>query len=446
MHPHKLLQLLLPLAAVTALATNAASAQQSLPAPLPLKQALSLSETQNNRVLKSITEKDIAEEEVAETQEMRLPEFDFHTSYARISSITEFTRGSLDGRKVTHLNPNMYDFTFSGSMPLYSGNRINNLVDKAKLNDEVATTAVKKTQKDVKLQITALYLGIYKLSQLDKLLVENVSEEKERLKEVKALHKNGTITKNEVLRAELQLKDREIQLINNHKDIEIAYSELKTLLNLPEENNVVIDTLGLIHNERDVKFADLQNASLGNEEFRMVHLRAEAGKIDVKNAKANYYPVISLYGSYAYKFPNYMFFPPDPYAYTFGSAGVQLTYNISGIYKNKSRVSLAKKRAEAAVRQTEIVTDENRDRIFRQFRQYEELQERFKVTDAANALAAENYRLVKLQYLNQLVVITEMIDADNALLQAKYDRISVRIDAAMKYYEMLHTAGLPFTN
>jgi hypothetical protein len=35
-----------------------------------------------------------------------------------------------------------------------------------------------------------------------------------------------------------------------------------------------------------------------------------------------------------------------------------------------------------------------------------------------------------------------MVDADNALLQAKYNKIATRIDAEMKHYELLHTAGL----
>ncbi|MFP9112379.1 TolC family protein [Flavobacterium sp. RHBU_3] len=444
MHPHKMLQLLMPLAAVTALTCQTATAQLS-PVPLPLKQALSLSETQNRRVLKSAIQKDIAEEEIKEAEETRLPDFDFHTAYARITNLTEFRDGAFGGMKVTDLHNNQYDATVTGSMPIYQGNRLNNVVDKAKLNHEVAGLLLHKTEKDVKLDVTAHYLGIYKLMQLDKLLTENVAEEKERLKEVKALLKNGTITKNEVLRAELQLKDREIQLINNRKDIEIAYNDLKTLLQLPEDQPMVIDTVSLIADSRAVDFAELQNAALGNEEFRIAQQQQQMGTIDVKSAKANYLPVISMYGSYTYKYPNFMFFPPDWNAYTFGQVGIQATYSLSGLYKNKSRIALAKKKAEAAAQQTSIVADENRDRIFRQFKQYEELLDKFKVTDAAETLATENYRLVKLQYLNQLVVITEMIDADNALLQAKYNRISARIDAEMKYYEMLHTAGLPFT-
>jgi hypothetical protein len=35
-----------------------------------------------------------------------------------------------------------------------------------------------------------------------------------------------------------------------------------------------------------------------------------------------------------------------------------------------------------------------------------------------------------------------MVDADNALLQAKFNKVSTRIDVVMKQYELLHTAGL----
>ncbi len=445
MHPQKLIQRTLLIIALIFSTNPYIQAQQNPTAPLSLKQAFDLAETQNRTVLKSLTEKNIAGEEVAEAEEAKLPELDFHTAYARITNITEFKSGPFGGQKVTDIHNNMYDVTVTGSMPVYQGNRINNSIQKASLNREAAGYAVQKAQKDVKLHITALYLGIYKRMQLDKLLEENVAEEKERLKEVKALHKNGTITKNEVLRAELQLKDREIQLINNRKELEVAYNDLKTVLQLPEGQPIVIDTLGLVPVTLKYDLAALTNASLTNEEFKMADRLTEMSRIEVKNAKANYLPVISLYGNYAYKYPNFMFFPPDWNAYTFGQVGIQATYNISGLYKNKSRVALAKEKAEAAAHQANIVADENRDRIFRQYKQYEELEEQFKVTDAAQTLAAENYRLVKLQYLNQLVVSTEMIDADNALIQARYNRISVRIDAAMKYYELLHTAGLPFT-
>ena len=35
-----------------------------------------------------------------------------------------------------------------------------------------------------------------------------------------------------------------------------------------------------------------------------------------------------------------------------------------------------------------------------------------------------------------------MLDADTALLDAQYDRISTQIDALMHYYELQYAAGL----
>ena len=92
--------------------------------------------------------------------------------------------------------------------------------------------------------------------------------------------------------------------------------------------------------------------------------------------------------------------------------------------------------------QTEIIKDEIQDQLFKEHTQYQEILEKFVVVDKALDLANENYRIVKLKYLNQLVLITEMVDADNALLQAKYNKISTRLDAILKHYELLHTAGI----
>jgi outer membrane protein TolC len=441
MHPQKLFNLAL-LCPVLFLGTANGQAQEKPARRLSLYEALALAEENNAEIIKSALDKEVAEEEVKETEELKLPELDFHTAYSRVSNITEFTHGNFGGSRVTHTTPEMYDMSVTGRMPLYQGNRINNLVKKAKLQGYSADLALQKTIKNIRLEVSAVFLGAYKLMELDKLLAENVAEEKERLKEVQALLKNGTVTKNEVLRAELQLSDRELSLLNNKKNLEIAIQELKTLLQLPEEEEITLDTLNLLQEPGEFNYSLLQNAALSNEEIKMAQQQEQMSRTDVAIAKANYYPSINLFGSYAYKYPNYMFFPPDPYAYTFGQVGVEAVFNISGLYKNKTRVGLAKKKADAANAQTKVVANKMQDKIVKQYKQYEEIRDSFAVTDKAEALAEENYRLVKLQYLNQLVVLTEMVDADNALLQAKYNKISVRIDAAMKYYEMLHTAGL----
>ena len=57
------------------------------------------------------------------------------------------------------------------------------------------------------------------------------------------------------------------------------------------------------------------------------------------------------------------------------------------------------------------------------------------------AQATENYRIVKLKYLHQLALITEMLDADNALLQARFDLLTARINTTVKHRRLLYASG-----
>ena len=135
-----------------------------------------------------------------------------------------------------------------------------------------------------------------------------------------------------------------------------------------------------------------------------------------------------------------MFFPPDPYLYSLGQVGIEATFNLSTLHKNKAKSRIADRQWERKKMEAGIVKDVVEDKIFADYTQYQESLARIPVTEKALALAVENYRIVKLKYLNQLVLITEMIDADNALLEARYKNTATKIEAAMKYYELLHTA------
>lgn len=179
-----------------------------------------------------------------------------------------------------------------------------------------------------------------------------------------------------------------------------------------------------------------------NEEVRISETEENIQVGELNVAKGNFYPQINFFGNFNLKYPNYMFFPPDPYLYSLGQVGVELTYSLSNLYKNKTKVNSAKTRVELQRMQTEIVKDNVRDDLYKEHIQFQEIQEKFVVVDKALVLAKENYRIVRLKYLNQLVLSIDMVDADNALLQAEFNKISTRIDAVMKYYELLHTAGL----
>lgn len=168
--------------------------------------------------------------------------------------------------------------------------------------------------------------------------------------------------------------------------------------------------------------------------------------LDRKMLRANYYPKINLFASYGFNYPNYLFFPPNPNIYNLGKVGVEMVFNISGLYKNKTEVAIASKRVEEDQLNTKILSDVVSDRIFAQYTRYQEVLDRLPVNQKAVIQATENYRIIRLKYKNQLSLMTDMIDADNSLLEAQFNIISTKIDALMHYYELQYAAGLLQSN
>ena len=56
-------------------------------------------------------------------------------------------------------------------------------------------------------------------------------------------------------------------------------------------------------------------------------------------------------------------------------------------------------------------------------------------------LANQNYQVVNNRYLNQLALITDMIDASNIKLNAELQEVNARIQIAYTYYKLKFIAG-----
>jgi len=412
------------------------------PQQLSLEQAIQLVSGQNTLLHQARINQKIKEEEIREKKEQHLPEMDFHASYARITNLTEFKNGFKE-KTVTQTIPEWADLIASARLPIYAGGAIKQSIKKAKQENQIALLQVEKVGNDVKIEVIANFLGIFKLMELQKLLKENIIEEKDRLHEVKQFRKHGTVTNNEVLRAELQLSNTQLKLMSNQRNIDVAQHDLQTLLRLPEGEPLSLDTSNLLAHRLSVgKYESYMEMALQKEELR-ISAQKEAISITERSiVKSNYYPKIALFGSYGANYPNYMFFPPNPYVYTLGKIGVEATWSLSNLYKNKTRMHIANQKIEAEKAEMELLEEEISDRVFARYSQFLEVLDKLPVTEKAQIQAAENYRIVKLKYLNQLALITDMIDADNSLLEAKFNVVSTRIDTLMKHYELRYAAGL----
>jgi outer membrane protein TolC len=56
-------------------------------------------------------------------------------------------------------------------------------------------------------------------------------------------------------------------------------------------------------------------------------------------------------------------------------------------------------------------------------------------------LATENYRLVENRYNNQLALLTDMLDASTAKLDAEVRLVNARVNIIYYYYQLKYNSG-----
>lgn len=408
---------------------------------LTMSRSVELARSGNKNIQRAHLQQQMADDKIGIEKDLQTPDFGLHASYARITNLLEY-HGSLAKTETIKAIPDMYELSGNMKMPLYAGKRIKTAIDIA--TEEAAVSRLKYTAagNTIHIKTIATYLGIYQLQCLQAVINERIAEYQQRLKEVQALKRNGAVTKNEILRAQLQLSDMQLSLISNRSNIEIAMQELKTLLNVSEHTQLVLDTARLSNMPLlEQNYEACLTQAYQKEEMQIARKEETLAQLERKEVKGNYYPTVALLGSWAYKYPDYMLFPPSPHLYRLGMIGVDATFSISNLYKNKKRMSLANKKVADKALETKILRDEITDQVHKEYVQLQEIKERIPVTETAIQQAEENYRIIRTKYLNQLALITDITDADNALLSARVSNITEKINAQMKYYQLLYATG-----
>lgn len=410
---------------------------------LGLQQALEIGLKNNKNIQISHLKQEMSITKEKDLRMEKLPDIEFHTSYTQVTNLYQHQDGVFDKATKYDAINGMYDFTLSASIPLYMGGKIKNTEKKAAIDTEISALRTHLDERQLKMEIITAFLQIHHLKEQQSLINDKMKEDSVNIKQVKALKANGVVTVNEVLRTSLQLSNHTMSWTELDNDIQIAEHKLKTILSLPENQEMHVNTEDLISDNAAIPYINelMETALNKNESVEITHKNLSLKELDQKITKANYLPKITAGGEYFLKYPNMMFFPPEPYAYRLGMLGINLTYPIENLYKNKYRMQEARENIDLAKLQIEENEEQIRHHVYEAYKKFEETDQKVKIAEEAINQAKENYRIVRTKYANKLSLITELIDADNAYLEAESNLISVKINRQLKYYQLQYTIG-----
>ena len=123
------------------------------------------------------------------------------------------------------------------------------------------------------------------------------------------------------------------------------------------------------------------------------------------------------------------------------TVGATVSWNIGSLWTNRNKVSEAKIEQSAITVQKDILTDQVKTDINKNFQTYQVAVNKIQVLETSIAQATENDKLLASKYKNNVASVTDRIDAETLLYQAKINLEIAKADAGLAYYTLLKSTG-----
>jgi outer membrane protein TolC len=114
---------------------------------------------------------------------------------------------------------------------------------------------------------------------------------------------------------------------------------------------------------------------------------------------------------------------------------------LSALYQNKHKRAEAKINLERQEIEHADIQDQVREVVRTAYLRYTEALTRIQVANDNITQAKENFRIVNNTYFNQLSLLTDLLDAETQLLQARFDLTTAAVTAQLQYYQLLKATG-----
>ena len=405
---------------------------------LSLQQSIELSIKNSNNLKIADAKVLLASADLQEARDRKLPNATVSASYLRLSSANvDLKSAQNSNRPSPKVNQAFYGIA-NVTMPLYAGGRIRYGVESAKYLEKAALLNVENDKENVVYNTMQAYTNLYKSSKTVVVIKENLNASVQRDSLFSRLEQNGILARNDLLKEQLTTSNIELSLLDAQNNFNIANINMALMLGLPENTLFEIDS-NFVNDTQQLKpFIEMENMALQNrKDVQAIAFQKKAAGVGVKVAKSEAYPTIALTGGYIAA--------DIPKLITVTNAvniGLGIQYNITSLWKNNTKLTQARVR-ELQLNATEaLLNDGIKLQLNKDYQNYLFAIKKIELYDKSIAQATENYRITKNKYDNNLVTITELLEADVSLLQAKLNASVAKADAALAFNKILSTTGI----
>ena len=408
---------------------------------LTIGEMFGLLDKANSSIRASQTGVEAAREGVSAARSQRLPDISTRLSASFIGNVLLMDRNfsNVHGLHAPHFGN---QFAVDVQQTVYAGGAVDAGVRLSQLGLDKAGTATDLTRQQQRFLVLGQYLDLEKLANRERVLQSNIDLTERLIADIDERHKQGVALKNDITRYELQLETLRLNLAKLRNQREVISHQLCNALGI--DGNVSIEPADDVSAQsfaQDGESHWQQAATLNSPQLRMASIDEQLSEQQLKLARSDMRPKVAVVASNNFEGPITFELPPVNKNLNVWYVGVGVSYQLSSLFKSNKRLRQARLEMQEASERKTVTREQLDNQMQAAWVAYRQSYVELKTQQKNVELAQENYQVVNDRYLNQLALVTDMIDASNMRLDAELSEADARINIAYAYYKMKYIAG-----
>lgn len=398
-------------------------------------------ENENRTMTMLRTAQEAAEEGIKSAKNARYPEInaELNVSYIGDCFLTDRNFSNYTKAPAPHFGNG---FTLEAQQVVYAGGAVNAAVKMAEHEGHMSEAVISKSRQGLRLMAAGEYLDLFRTDNSIKVYKENIALTTKLIEEINARREQGLALAADVTRYELRLEMLKLDLVRLQNTREIMNYRLVNSLGLPE-GTVISSILGDDEDMRDRSRQNWQEiAADASPEMKVSGIKADMALTRQKLVRSERLPKIAVVAYENFNGPITFEIPPIDKNLNIWYVGLGIRYNFSSLYKSGHKL----KQATIEVRQAEQaknVTEENlRNDVQKTYADYMQSYVELETSEKSLQLADENYERIHDRYMEQLVLVTDMLDAFNMKLDAELGVSAANAEIQYRLCCLRYAAGI----
>jgi outer membrane protein TolC len=402
---------------------------------LSLERAVQIAQERNESLLMAYEDQNYANAFVREAYSNLLPHIELQGTYQR-----NFTKPAFflpedvfeDGDDTSDQNGGVTkveigsDYETAAQLRLdqilFAFGRLSNALGAAKLVKKIANLGVEGARGDLIFIVKQAYYRVLLAERVAAIQRRSLEQSESHLEQVESKFSQGTASRFDFLRAQVEVKNRQPALISAENDLALAMQDFKRIVGIEDATDPVLsDSLAYI----PVAFTEeeaVAEAYSRRPEILSLQLSLERNRKRLAIQKAGRFPTLSLFGQLLFQGQaDDDLVAPFEYEHraVSTSAGIAFSVPIFDGFRTKARIQ----QASADMRRSEYELSHGRKavrlEVTKAVKDLRSLERAYEAQLATVSLAEETYSIAETRFVNGLSTQLELTDAETALEMAR---------------------------